>query len=211
MSESAERLPAGEERAGARCGHCHAPLAAEDEAAVCAECGSVHHAACWDRELGCCKPDCINAPLVRLDAPAKGAASAAGARNAAPEENAPRRKKSKRRRPLECVRCGQKLEAGEEVCWSCFAINTPDGLYHGPKNLHKPARDALIMACVGLVICGPILGFLAIKNANTAREQIRKDPRLGGDGLAVAAIAVGVVDILFWAFGIFSRAGGMRP
>jgi hypothetical protein len=172
----------------------------------------VHHAACWDRELGCCKPDCINAPLVRLDAPAKGAAPAAGQGDAAaPEEKARTRKKSKRRRARECVGCGQQLDPGEEVCAACFAINTPDGLYHGPKTIYKPARDALIMACVGLLVCGPILGFLALKNADAARAQIRKDPRLGGEGLAIAAIAVGLVDIVSWAIGLFTKAGGMRP
>jgi hypothetical protein len=208
MSESAERLIAGEERARVPCGHCQAPLGADDEAAVCAECRSVHHAACWDRELGCCKADCLNAPLARLDAPAREDAPVA--MRATPKVPAPRIKKAKRRGQRECVGCGAALDPGEQVCALCFAINTPDGLYHGPTTLYKPARDALIVACVGLLLCGPILGGLAIKNASTAREQIRRDPRLGGEALAVAAIVIGIVDILFWAFGLITRVGGVR-
>jgi hypothetical protein len=216
VNESAERIPAGDEQAGMPCGWCGEPLAAGATAAVCAECSSLHHEACWDNELGCSRTSCLNAPLPRLDrkpAPAAVEPDEPG-EPSEPDEPSARasnaRPRKKTRALKRCIGCDQELMPGEEVCDACFAINTPDGLYHGPKKTHPPAREALIMAIAGIFLCGPILGGLAIGRANKAREEIRRDPRLTGDGLALAAIVIAVVEIALWAIGILSRAGG-RP
>src|SRR5262249_47373806 len=65
--EAAERIKAGEEHAGRACGSCSTPLEVDQVAAICAECKTVHHESCWERDLGCSKADCVNAPLKRLD------------------------------------------------------------------------------------------------------------------------------------------------
>jgi hypothetical protein len=212
MSESTERSRAGEERAGKPCGWCQAPLDADQEAAVCVECAALHHGSCWDRELGCSGAACLNAPLKRLDAPPPGSASREAALRGddpgAPPE--PKRKKPKKRTSRACVGCGEELPPGTEVCDGCLAINTPDGLYHGPKKTSPLAREALIMALVGIFICQPILGGLAIQKSNAAREAIRRDPRLGGEGLATAALVIGILDLCLFGLGLFSRVGGIR-
>jgi hypothetical protein len=204
MIESATRIPAGDEHAGQACGWCAAALEAEDAAAVCAECASLHHEACWDRELGCSRAGCLNAPLTRLDA----------AEPQKPDDDtAPARKKKARKKPRTskpCVGCNAELPMHVEVCDDCLAINTPDGLYHGPTKTFTPARDALILAIVGLFICGPVAGPMAISRGNKALEPIRRDPRLSGEGLAIAAMVIGALDLLFWLIAIASSAGGHR-
>jgi hypothetical protein len=201
--ESESRIPAGEEHAGKACGWCEAALAAEDAAAVCAECASVHHEACWDRQLGCSRAGCINAPLKRLDDAEPQKPDDDGAAPAA----AKKKPRKKQRAPRQCVACHAEISVYAEVCDDCFAINTPDGLYHGPKTTFAPARDAFILSLVGLFICGPVLGPMAISRGNKALEPIRRDPRLGGEGLAIAAIVIGVLDLLFWLVALGSRAG----
>jgi hypothetical protein len=220
MSEAAERIPAGEERAGQACGFCAEPLDAGDAAAICGECRAVHHEACWDTALGCSKSDCFNAPLTRLDVPHGGAPPAreeAGYGSVEPEEGAPQRRRRRHRsqqaprvvrgaRP--CVDCGLTLSERDAICPGCHAINTPDGLYHGPTTTFKGARDALIMAIAGLFFCGPVLGSLAISRALAAKQAIKNDPRLSGEGLATAATVIGVLDLLLWLYFLFSGLGG---
>jgi hypothetical protein len=106
-----------------------------------------------------------------------------------------------------CVGCGAEMAAVVEVCDDCLTVNTPDGLYHGPTRTYQPARDAFVLSLLGLFFCGPILGPMAISRGNKALEPIRKDPRLSGEGLAIAAIVIGVLDLLFWLYAIASNAG----
>lgn len=203
MSESVERAPVGEAHTGRPCGFCQAPLEAGDQAAICGACSALHHEACWDRELGCSTSGCLNAPLKRLDAPARGEAGHA------PSPPKPKKKKPSSG-PRSCVDCGAILDPDGEVCESCFAINTPDGLYHGPKKTSPHARQALIYGLIGLFVCGPILGPAAIAEANKAKAAIKRDPRLEGEGLATAGYVLGILALLSWAWVLFSRVGGAR-
>lgn len=215
MSEAATRIQAGEERSGAACGWCKEPLSADDMAAICADCAAVHHERCWDHELGCSKADCLNAPLKRLDAPAPlkiGDAASVGAPAPAPaQEGRPAVKKARRPGALNtrpCITCGQLLLDVDQVCDNCFTINTRDGLYHGPKRRAPGVGEALVMSLVGLLICGPVLGPMAISRASKAREAIRRDPRLEGDGMALAAMVIGIIDLAVWVLVLIGRLGG---
>lgn len=196
MSEAAERAKVGEERAGQACSWCKAALAAEEDAAACGECRALHHEACWDGRLGCATAGCINAPLTRLDTlePAK---ATPGQLKAAKPKRRPRTKT--------CVDCAAELSLDEEVCDSCFAINTPDGLYHGPKTNAPGASQALMMSIAGIFICAPLLSPRAISSASKVKEEIRRDPRLGGEGMATAAQIIGVLGLVFWIIGLFSK------
>ncbi len=209
MSESAERIAASEEHASKPCGWCQERLEPGAPAAVCTECAAAHHEACWDRELGCSAAGCFNAPLARLDA-------ADEPRAPAPQAAAPVRRRRRRAPEVRsdlgskgCVDCGQRIAEECEICPTCFAINTPDGLYHGPTTTFSGARDALLIAIAGLVVCGPLLGPLAIQKASAAKVAIKRDPRLSGEGLATAATIIGVVDLLFWFIALITRTGGL--
>jgi hypothetical protein len=196
-------------------------------ASVCGECQSPHHEACWDRELGCSKEGCFNAPLVRLDAAVKPAAPQGAATglaihgvasgyitsspsfasdDVAPAAREPARRARRKTSDVKaCTECNEPMPIHDEICGECNAINTPDGLYHGPKTTSRGARDAFILSLVGLFFCGPILGPMAISRGNAAKEAIKKDPRLGGEGLATAAVIIGAVDLVFWLFALVSR------
>lgn len=197
MSEAAERAKVGEERAGQACSWCKAALTAEEDAATCGECSALHHEACWDGQLGCATKECLNAPLKRLDTlePAKKAKP--GKLKAARPKRRPGTKI--------CVDCEAEMSLDEEVCDSCYAINTPDGLYHGPKTTAPGASQALMMSIAGIFICAPILAPRAISSAAKVKEEIRKDPRLGGEGMATAAQVIGVLGLIFWIIGLLSR------
>jgi hypothetical protein len=192
-------------------------------AAICVECGTIHHEACWDRELGCKKPDCLNAPLKRLDAPEPRPAGApihkdpfavyGGGEPSVGRAGPGGVNRAARPRPngmRPCIGCGALLQVDEQVCDACLAVNTPDGLYHGPTKRAPGVVEGFVMSLVGLLFCGPILGPMAISRAKQAMDHIRRDPRYDGKGLAVATMVIGVMDIVFWIYVLGSRVGGGR-
>jgi hypothetical protein len=199
MSEAAERVKAGEARAGQACRWCTGALGAEDDAAICAECGATYHEACWDRELGCAGAECANAPLKQLAEPA------AGAEEDAPAAGRVKKKKKLRSDAKLCVDCGEQMPIYEEICPDCHAINTPDGIYHGPKTNAPGAVDSLVLGIAGLLFCGPLLGIWAIRKSQEAKESMRRNPRYGGEGLATAGFVMGVIDISVWVIGLLAR------
>jgi hypothetical protein len=204
MSESAERVKVGEERAGQACVWCKISLGAEDDAAVCTECGALHHVGCWDGQLGCGTAGCANAPLKRLDTPEPGRAGV-GKPKAAKSKGA----KLMRRADMKtCVDCGAVMALDEEVCDSCYAINTPDGLYHGPRTNAPGAGESLAISLVAVFICAPILSPMAISRALKAKEAMRRDPRLGGGAMATAGLVIGIIGISLWVIGFFSKILG---
>jgi hypothetical protein len=92
----------------------------------------------------------------------------------------------------------------------CRAITTPDGLYHGPKTNAPGAVKSLVVGLIGLVVCGIVLGPIAISSANKARQAIATDPSLGGEGLAIAGLVLGILDLVGFAVVIMYRASAMR-
>jgi hypothetical protein len=55
---------AGDREAGARCPHCSASIAYDEQIAGCLRCGAVHHLACWHSHDGCGSFEC--APARRI-------------------------------------------------------------------------------------------------------------------------------------------------
>lgn len=72
----------------------------------------------------------------------------------------------------------------------------------------KTARNALIAGLVGLVCLGFILGVLAIKWGNEARNSLRAAGVGDGQGMALAGIILGVLDIIGWVIVIVGRLAG---
>lgn len=108
--------------------------------------------------------------------------------------------------------CGDCLVevSGQRYCGSCkvLVLQGRQIIFEEGTVPCKEANEALTMAIVGLCCCGLILGPMAILKAGKAREMIAADPRLTGSGKATAAIVIGIVALVLWAIGTFSRARG---
>lgn len=50
-------------KATGKCGFCHAPILADDEAVECSECGTLQHRDCWNDYGGCVLPGCTGHDL----------------------------------------------------------------------------------------------------------------------------------------------------
>jgi len=66
------------------------------------------------------------------------------------------------------------------------------------------ARDALIIAIAGFLCC-VFLAPVAIIKANKAKQMIAANPRLGGGGLATAAIVIAIINIILFVLTLIAR------
>ena len=64
--------------------------------------------------------------------------------------------------------------------------------------LHPLALTAFILSLVGIPVVGLMTGAIAMILAGIALGQLTENPLLRGRGLAVAALAIGLVDIVLW-------------
>jgi hypothetical protein len=171
---------------GHPCGWCQSALALGEDTSVCTACEVAHHARCWEGKAGCSSSACANAPLRQL-APAVVSTQAAGLK--------------------ECPSCRQQIHVSNDLCPFCNAVATVDGVYRGPTTRAPGATASLVYGIVGLLICGVILGPLAIHKAGLAREAMRRDPTLDGHGLATAGTVLGVLDLICWVIILLVRLG----
>lgn len=192
--DSNRTLKANKKIEGKPCGWCQVALTLGEDVSLCVACEKEHHAGCWTAKAGCATAGCANAPLKQLEPSPLAAAAAA-------QPGVPFGMMS-------CPRCRNLIAANSQICISCKAITSPDGIYHGPKTTPKAATNALISAIIGLFICGVILGPLAISKANEAKREIQADPSLQGEGMATFALVLGVIDIIVWALVLMTRMGG---
>jgi hypothetical protein len=61
------------------------------------------------------------------------------------------------------------------------------------SSLNTRARTSLILGVVSLICCGLILGPAAVFEGYRAKQEIERDPRLTGDGMATAGMVLGVL------------------
>ena len=82
----------------------------------------------------------------------------------------------------------------------------PNVLEAKAKEASDDARNALIMAVIGVFCFGFILGFLAFRKANNALEII-KVYEVSQDKYTLAMVAkvLGIIDIVGWAIGLVLR------
>ena len=64
------------------------------------------------------------------------------------------------------------------------------------------AIASLILGIAGLFVFPIVPSILAIVFGHKAREDLRRDPAVGGDGLATAGIVLGWVGIALTAIGL---------
>jgi hypothetical protein len=184
MSESHKRMRANRSLEGKPCLRCQQPVSFGDEVAVCGACKALHHAGCWDGNLGCCTEECANAPLKEL---------ATGTKEAPPEGR------------VYCPHCGKQISSKSTFCVYCKQAPTADGRYRGTKTNAPGSVASLVYGIIGLFFCGIIFGLLAISKSNSAREAMRADPRLGGEGLASAGRILGIIALIGWALLLLAR------
>ena len=76
-----------------------------------------------------------------------------------------------------------------------------------PATTAGKATGALVCGIVGLLLCGVVLGPVAIYLGTQAKKEIRSsDGRLKGEGLATAGIVMGVIALIGFIISIFYLA-----
>ena len=114
-----------------------------------------------------------------------------------------------------CVGCAEPFCAdclvevsGQRYCGSCkvLVLQGRHFVFEEGTVPCKEANEALTYAIISFFCCGMVLGPVAIAKAHKARELIAADPKLTGSGKATAAMVIGIVALVLWVFGMFSRA-----
>lgn len=104
--------------------------------------------------------------------------------------------------------CGNCLVEvhGQKYCGACKVMAVQGGAVAVAATRTCPeAKEALIMAIVGLFCFGIILEPMAIMKARKAKQLIADDPTLGGSGMATAAMVIAVIGLVLWVLGIVAR------
>lgn len=109
-----------------------------------------------------------------------------------------------------CQNCLVDIQ-GQKYCGGCKVMAVKGAPMLEEATLPcKEAKDALIMAIIGLFCCGIILGPMAIAKGLKAKKMIEKNPRLTGSGKATAAIAIGIIGLVVFVLGIIIRVSSIQ-
>ena len=183
MSIDAQRLKATRGLVGKACKWCGLPIAAGEDTAVCIACDFPHHTSCWKKYGGCGWSGCMNEPVSR-------------------QETSPTPRRILPPEKIYCPRCGGVLPRDLPQCPHCRSSTgragaTPSTRYHA-RVVVQEATNALIMGCIGLLVCGFLLGPCAILSGRNALRRIQTNRARGdtlyvGDGSARAGMFLGVV------------------
>ena len=181
--------------AGCICPVCNLAVDLGQHVRNCELCGTTHHEACWQSHGGCSTASCGNAPLPRISSAPRAAGPPGGLPHGPPPLPA-----STGIRMKACPYCGEQIPAQAFRCKHCDAyLQTAS---YGGRGAMPPQRcgnatAALVLGIVSLVICGVILGPVAIVLGSKAKRQIAQSRgRLTGAGSASAGIALGVLGLV---------------
>jgi Prokaryotic RING finger family 1 len=195
IGESARTMRANKAIAGKPCAACDKQISLGDELAVCKACDAPHHLRCYADNGGCVMGGCVNAPLQRLRAERSPVeVGAAGIRM--------------------CPSCHSMVSESESQCPHCRAGLGPGVAVQGAKINAPGAVASIVYGVVGLVICGPLFGYMAIRDSGKAKRLIAGNPSYEGEGLATAGYFLGIADIvLFFVYSFIrlSNAGNSSP
>ena len=111
---------------------------------------------------------------------------------------------------MRCPNCASSIAQGALYCPSCNFITSPDGISHGPKTTAPGATASMVYGIVGLFICGVIFGPIAISKSNSSRALMKMDPTLEGEGMAIAGLVLGILDLVAWAIILMMRLSSMH-
>ena len=93
-----------------------------------------------------------------------------------------------------CVQCGKEFDAEktEEVAAEPVAVEFKSK----PTKFSGNAIGAFVVACVGIIILPLICGFVGLSLSIASFQQIKKN-NMKGKGLAIAAIIISVINIVW--------------
>lgn len=72
------------------------------------------------------------------------------------------------------------------------------GIPHEQPRMHPLARAAFILSLMGIPVIGLIVGPIAVILAGVALGQIAGNPLFRGRNIAMAAVAIGIGDVVLW-------------
>lgn len=173
MKESLPRvLIAGEREAGGTCAHCGMAVQLGQGAALCSKCGELHHETCWQLRQHCGGYECA-------------------------ENNAA----SKDVGPTTLTISHEDLETAVPIPSRSATFAARAGNHDESRaRWNKGAIWAFVLSVVGIPLFGLITGLAAILVACIALAGHRHNRR--GLGLGVAAILIGLGDVVGWAVGL---------
>ncbi|MBT3194799.1 MAG: DUF4190 domain-containing protein [Verrucomicrobia bacterium] len=112
--------------------------------------------------------------------------------------------------------CPEAPEEEDTISISPAATSTRSS--HGRSSAASPpfqkknapgATSSLVWGILGFLICGLILGIVAISNANKAKKLIQEQPDVyTGDGLATAGLVIGIIDLVAWGLILLGKIAG---
>ena len=162
-------LKAGERETGTLCVCCSAELAEGMDVAICTTCGAVHHEACWKEKGQCCSYECSGGTVA---------------------------KDHKTDVPLTIT--SEDLANATPVVVTnvnrSYEFNSDEKT---TKKWNRASVWAFVFALLGIPLFGIITGFIAIVIACIALVTHHENRR--GMGLAVAAMLIGLIDVVGWA------------
>jgi len=113
-----------------------------------------------------------------------------------------------------CIHCGNEIKSAALKCRFCEYIldselrrehdskEIPD---HAVKYVKTQANKALWCGVLGLVICAPVLGSMAISRANDAIATLDQYPHYAGPrGKAMAGYIMGCIDWALFVIGLLA-------
>ncbi len=180
VSDSNPRtLLAGEREAGTLCARCGNQIGLGEPTSVCRDCGALHHTPCWEANQGCGAYECAPAATVRDT-------------TAAPALTITR----------------EELSAAQPLPTRSADAATESNDMRGGKTgrrWNRTAVTALVVALLGIPLFGLITGLVAIVIACVALVGHSHGRR--GMGVAVAAIVIGLFEVVGWAVALSAYLG----
>ena len=171
-----ERMKASKALAGRICPACQGPIVLGADVWNCGSCSTPHHAPCHEQAGSCMAEDCPAA-----EAPPPGAGGETKA----------------------CPYCGETVLKAAKKCKHCREILSPALRAARERQVKggdpKIGRDALIYGIVGLLICQPIFGPIAIvKGVESRKKDIDA-------GMGTAGLILGILDVLLFVVVLIPR------
>lgn len=104
-----------------------------------------------------------------------------------------------------CNNCVVNLQ-GQPYCASCKTMTVANApMVEAATIPSKEATQALICAIVGLFCFGIILGPIALVLASKASKMMKLNPRITGSGKLMATYILAPIDIIGWAYYMYSH------